>query len=144
MSFRVIGKHGAGGAVEALNELVEDRAQMALLVSAKLHEYWSQEASFREDEAALTVAEVSAIASESEGKWRNTRATNRIVRVLRSTETVQEKYLRSLHETMRSKNATRIIVITTGEFAQSAVDFANTRPIELYGKNELINMLRKF
>jgi DNA mismatch repair protein MutS len=27
--------------------------------------------------------------------------------------------------------------ITTGEFAQSAVDFANTRPIELYGKNSV-------
>lgn len=92
----------------------------------------------------ISDTEIEIIASESEGKWRNTRATNRIVRVLRSTETVQEKYLRSLHETMRSKNATRIIVITTGEFAQSAVDFANTRPIELYGKNELINMLRKF
>jgi HJR/Mrr/RecB family endonuclease len=42
------------------------------------------------------------------------------------------------------KNATRTIVITSGDFAQSAVDFANTRPIELYGKNELINLLRKF
>ncbi|OHD63587.1 MAG: hypothetical protein A2176_06185 [Spirochaetes bacterium RBG_13_51_14] len=88
--------------------------------------------------------EIEIIGSESEGKWRNTRATNRIIRLLRTTDTIQEKFLRAVHEDMKAKNATRIIVITTGEFAQSAIDFANTRPIELYGKNELINMLRKF
>ncbi|MBN2161277.1 MAG: tetratricopeptide repeat protein [Spirochaetes bacterium] len=92
----------------------------------------------------ISDTEIEIIASESEGKWRNTRATNRVIRVLRTTDVIQEKLLRSLHESMKSKNATRIIVITTGEFAQSALDFANTRPIELYGKNELVNMLRKF
>ncbi len=92
----------------------------------------------------ISDTEIEIIASESEGKWRNTRATNRIIRLIRSTDILQEKYLRTLHENMKAKNATRIIVISAGEFAQSAIDFANTRPIELYGKNELINMLRKF
>jgi tetratricopeptide (TPR) repeat protein len=92
----------------------------------------------------ISDTEIEIIASESEGKWRNTRATNRIIRLMRSTDVIQEKYLRALHENLKAKNATRIIVITTGEFAQSAVEFANTRPIELYGKNELINMLSKF
>ena len=88
--------------------------------------------------------EIEMLASESEGKWRNTRATNRLVRIIRTTDTVQEKFLRNLYEIMKSRNATRIIVITTGDYGQAAVDFANTRPIELYGKNELINLLRKF
>ncbi len=96
------------------------------------------------DITIISDTEIEIIASESEGKWRNTRATNRIIRLVRSTDVIQEKSLRALHESMKAKNATRIIVITTGEFAQSAVDFANTRPIELYGKNELINMLSKF
>jgi HJR/Mrr/RecB family endonuclease len=88
--------------------------------------------------------DIEIVATESEGKWRNTRQTNRLVRILRSTDTIQEKFLRALHENMKAKNATRIIVISTGDYAQSAIDFANTRPIELYSKNELINMLRSF
>ncbi len=88
--------------------------------------------------------EIEMIGTESEGKWRNTRQTNRLIRIYRDTETIQEKTLRSLHENMKAKNATRIIVISTGDFSQSAIDFANTRPIELYGKNELVGMLKKF
>jgi len=88
--------------------------------------------------------EIEMIATESEGKWRNTRQTNRLIRIYRDTETIQDKTLRNLHEGMKAKNATRIIVISTGDFSQAAVDFANTRPIELYGKNELVGMLRKF
>jgi tetratricopeptide (TPR) repeat protein len=96
------------------------------------------------DVEIISDTEIEILATESEGKWRNTRATNRIIRIIRTTDTLQEKLLRNLHESMKMKNATRIIVITTGEFAQSAVDFANTRPIELYGKNELISLLSKF
>jgi len=43
---------------------------------------------------------------------------------------------------MKPKNATRAIIISTGEFSQAAVDFSNTRPIELYGKSELVKLLR--
>jgi tetratricopeptide (TPR) repeat protein len=92
----------------------------------------------------ISDTDIEIIATESEGKWRNTRQTNRLIRILRSTDTIQEKFLRALHENMKAKNATRIIVISTGDYAQSAIDFANTRPIELYSKNELINMLRSF
>jgi HJR/Mrr/RecB family endonuclease len=92
----------------------------------------------------ISDTEVEMVATESEGKWRNTRQTNRLIHITRTTDTLQEKFLRTLHENMKVKNATRIIVITTGDYAQSAVEFANTRPIELYGKNELINILRKF
>ncbi len=92
----------------------------------------------------ISDTEIEMIVTESKGKWRNTRQTNRIIRILRTTDTVQEKFLRGIYENMKMKNATRIIIITTGDYAQSAIDFSNTRPIELYGKNELINMLRKF
>ncbi|MBN1496636.1 MAG: tetratricopeptide repeat protein [Spirochaetes bacterium] len=92
----------------------------------------------------ISDTEIEMVATESEGKWRNTRQTNRLIRIIRTTDTIQERFLRTLHENMRNKNATRIIIITTGDYAQSAVEFANTRPIELYGKNELINILRKF
>jgi len=87
--------------------------------------------------------DIEIIGTETEGKWRNTRQTNRIIRIIRTTDTIQDRLLRRLYESMKLKNATRIIVITTGDFSQSAVDFANTRPIELMGKAQLVELLRK-
>jgi hypothetical protein len=87
--------------------------------------------------------EIEIIASDSEGKWRNARQFNKIIRVIRTTDVVMEKLLRNLHEGLKLKNAIRALIITAGEFDQKAVDFANTRPIDLLGKSELINLLKK-
>jgi len=87
--------------------------------------------------------DIEIIGTETEGKWRNTRQTNRIIRIIRTTDTIQDRLLRRLHQPLHLTNATRIIVITTGDFSQSAVDFANTRPIELMGKAQLVELLRK-
>ncbi len=95
------------------------------------------------DVEIINDTEIEIVATETEGKWRNARQTNRIVRIIRTTDLLPETLLRRLHEKMRSKNATRIIIITTGEFDGKAVDFANTRPIELYGKSELVDLLKK-
>lgn len=91
----------------------------------------------------LSDTEIEIIATESDGKWRNTRQTNKIIRVIRTTDTVQEKLLRDLHESMKPRNASRIMIITTGDFSKQAVDFANTRPIELYEKSDLVDLLKK-
>jgi len=95
------------------------------------------------DVEIMSDTDIEITAIESEGKWRNTRQINRIVRIIRTTDTIREQFVRDLHETMRSRNANRIIIITTGDFSHAALDFANTRPIELLGKSELIDMLRK-
>jgi tetratricopeptide (TPR) repeat protein len=91
----------------------------------------------------ISDTEIEIMASESEGKWRNTRSTNRLIRFCRTTDIIQEKFLRNLQESMRIKNVTRVILITSGEFSQSALDFASTRPLVLYGKNELVNLMKK-
>jgi type III secretion system FlhB-like substrate exporter len=44
---------------------------------------------------------------------------------------------------MRAKNATRILVITTGDISAKAIEFANTRPIEIKGKADLVELLKK-
>ncbi len=90
----------------------------------------------------ISDTEIEILATETEGKWRNTRKTNRIIRIIRTTDTVSDKLLRRIHESMKPKNATRAVIITTGDFSQSAIDFSNTRPIELFGKSELIKLLR--
>ena len=87
-------------------------------------------------------SEIEILATETEGKWRNTRMSNRIVRILRTTDTVTDKLLRKIHESMKPRNATRIIVISTGDYSQAAAEFAGTRPIELLGKPELVRLLK--
>ncbi len=90
----------------------------------------------------ISDTEIEILATETEGKWRNTRKTNRIIRIIRTTDTVSDKLLRRIHESMKPKNATRAVIITTGDFSQSSIEFSNTRPIELFGKSELIKLLR--
>lgn len=90
----------------------------------------------------ISDTDIEIIATETEGKWRNTRKTNRIIRIIRTTDTISDKLLRSIHETMKPKNATRAVIISTGEYSQTAVEFSNTRPIELMSKNELIKLLK--
>jgi tetratricopeptide (TPR) repeat protein len=91
----------------------------------------------------LSDTEIEITSVDSEGKWRNARQTNKIVRVIRTTDSIQERLLRQMHESMKSRNAMRIIIITTSEFSQTALDFANTRPIELYGKSDLVKLLSR-
>ncbi len=91
----------------------------------------------------ISDTEIEIIANETEGKWRNTRQTNRIIRFIRTTDKVQESLLRKLHESMKLKNASRVMIISTGEYSSKAVDFANTRPIEILSKSDLIEILKK-
>ncbi|MDY6935213.1 MAG: tetratricopeptide repeat protein [Spirochaetota bacterium] len=87
--------------------------------------------------------EIEVLATEMDGKWRNIRKTNKIIKILRNTDIVSDRFLRKLYESMKPKNATRVIVISAGDFSQTALDFANTRPIDLFGKKELVDLLKK-
>ncbi|MFH0975563.1 MAG: tetratricopeptide repeat protein [Spirochaetota bacterium] len=94
-------------------------------------------------EIETTDTEVEIIASEPEGRFRNMKKSNRLIKIIRSTNLISDSVLRKLHESLRTKNATRIAIITAGDFSQSAVEFANTRPIDLYGKSKLVEILSK-
>ena len=90
----------------------------------------------------ISDTDIEIVATETEGKWRNTRKTNRIIRIIRTTDTIGDRMLRDIHESMKPKNATRAIIISTGEYSQQAIDFSNTRPIELMSKTDLIKLLK--
>ncbi len=91
----------------------------------------------------MSDTDIEMLVTETEGKWRNTRRSNKIIRILRTTDTINDKLLRQLHEKMKPKNANRVVIISTGDYSQSAMDFSNTRPIELIGKGELVKLLRQ-
>lgn len=89
----------------------------------------------------LSDTDIEMQASEAGDARRNTRKQYRLVRFLRTTDSLKEDFLRKLYESMKPKNVQRIIVITTGDFSAEAVNFANTRPIELFSKSQLVELL---
>lgn len=94
------------------------------------------------DLQVISDSEVHILATETEGNWRNTKRTNRLIYIFRTTEPVPEKALRQMHEDMRSKGAIRGMALTTSEFTQQAQLFSQSRPIELKDKKEFIALLR--
>jgi tetratricopeptide (TPR) repeat protein len=94
-------------------------------------------------EIETTDTEVEIIATEPEGRFRNMKRSNRLIIIIRNTDMITDTLLRKLNENLKTKNATRIVIITAGEFSQSAIEFANTRPIDLLGKSKLVEILSK-
>jgi tetratricopeptide (TPR) repeat protein len=82
------------------------------------------------------------IAVENQSKWRNARKIPKLIRFMRVPETVDESTVRSLNEEMRKQNITRGILITSSNFSRLALDFAESRPIELHNKERLQELLR--
>ncbi len=94
-------------------------------------------------EIEVNDTEADIIAAEPEGRFRNMKKSNRLVKIIRSTSFISDATLRKLNESLKTKNATRIVIITAGEFSQSALEFANTRPIDLFGKSKLVEILSR-
>jgi tetratricopeptide (TPR) repeat protein len=89
----------------------------------------------------ISDTEIMILGSENEER-RNTRRIQKLVRIIRTTDTISEAPLRRIHEDLKPKNAQRAVIVTTGEFSPEAVEFSNTRPIELFDKTRLLTLLR--
>ena len=99
---------------------------------------------------ALTVRDVSPIeggcqvyAVEAQSKWRNARSVPKLIRFLRITDTVDESAVRSIHEEMKKEQVSRGIIISSANFSRLAIDYAENRPIELYKRDRLQQLLSK-
>jgi tetratricopeptide (TPR) repeat protein len=87
-------------------------------------------------------SEVHILATEEEGNRRNSKKSNRLIYILRTTDMVPERLVRQLHEEMRSRGANKGACISTSEFSSQAHAFIQSRPIELYDRKQLIALLR--
>ncbi|MDR1239219.1 MAG: tetratricopeptide repeat protein [Treponema sp.] len=85
--------------------------------------------------------ELTAIENDS-AKWRNNRKMPRLIRFYRSPDPVDEPRVRSILDDAKDRNITRAAVITSAEFTRAALDYANSRPIELFNKEKLQTMLQ--
>jgi tetratricopeptide (TPR) repeat protein len=84
------------------------------------------------------------IATENDNaKWRNTRKLPRLIWFLRVPESIDDSTLRNMQETMKQMQITRGHIITSSAFSRKAVEFSESRPIELVTKDRLLEMLKK-
>jgi tetratricopeptide (TPR) repeat protein len=80
--------------------------------------------------------EVIAIENDN-AKWRNTRKMPRLIRFFRMPEMVDESKIRSLLEDMKNQNMNRCTLVTSSGFTRAAIEFSDSRPIELFDKEQL-------
>ena len=99
---------------------------------------------------SLTVREADSIeggaqvvAVEAQSKWRNARKLPKLLWFLRVTNIVDESTTRSVHEVMRKENIHRGVIVCSSTFSKKATDYAESRPIDLYDKDTLQDLLRK-
>jgi tetratricopeptide (TPR) repeat protein len=86
--------------------------------------------------------EITAIENDS-AKWRNSRKMPRLIRFYRSPDPVDEPKVRSILDDAKDRNITGAMIITSAEFSRSALDYANSRSIELFNKEKLQAMLQR-
>jgi tetratricopeptide (TPR) repeat protein len=82
------------------------------------------------------------LAVESNSRWRNARKMPKLLWFLRIPENVDESTIRAMHEELRKSNISRGVIISSSSFSRKAIDYAESRPIELMGTDQLQEFLR--
>ncbi len=82
-------------------------------------------------------------AVEAEKNWRSGRPMPRLILFMRENDMIDVSIVRSLSEKMKKNNMSRGIVVTSSSFARKAIEFAETRPIDLVDKEQLSAVLKK-
>jgi tetratricopeptide (TPR) repeat protein len=71
------------------------------------------------------------------------RAMPRLIRFYRGSEPAEEGEIRSILDEAKEQNVPKAALIASAGFSSGALEFANSRPVELFGKEKLQAMLRK-
>jgi tetratricopeptide (TPR) repeat protein len=83
------------------------------------------------------------LAVESESKWRNARKMPKLIRFYRISDMVKDSTVRAMQEEMRKMNITRGVIVSSSGYSKIALDFAESRPIDLIDKDKLRELLQK-
>jgi tetratricopeptide (TPR) repeat protein len=67
----------------------------------------------------------------------------RLIRFYRGNDPADEGEIRSILDDAKEQNIPKAAVIASAGFSPAALEFANSRPVELFGKEKLQSMLRK-
>ena len=86
---------------------------------------------------------VSILGIESGGRWKSARKNKVVLKILRTTDPVPDSIIRKIHEELKANGAVRGICIATSDFTPTAKAYVQSRPIDLYGKKEIAELLKK-
>ena len=82
------------------------------------------------------------ISGFEDSKRLGTRKLPRLVRFYRTTEPVDDTIVRDTLEEMKKNNVIRGVIISSAVFTRKALEFAENRPIELYDRERLQELLK--
>jgi len=82
------------------------------------------------------------IAVDSDTRWRNAKKLPKLMWFLRVPESLGESTVRAVHEKMRKLNVSRGVIINSSNFSRKAIDYAESRPVDLIGKENLQEHLK--
>jgi tetratricopeptide (TPR) repeat protein len=92
---------------------------------------------------AKSIAEGSEILAVEGDDAKFGRKMPRLIRFYRGNDPADEAEIRSILEDAREQNIPKAVVVASAGFSPAALEFANSRPVELADKDKLRNMLRK-
>jgi len=86
-------------------------------------------------------ADFIAVESESD-KWLGTKKMPRLLKFFRVSDPIDDSVIRSLLDHMKKLGVIRGVIVTSSVFTRTAVEFAENRPVELYNKEQLQELLK--
>ena len=86
---------------------------------------------------------ISAVGIEADAaKWRSSKPMTRIVKFRRENITIEVEEIRLFVDEMKQSNCQRAMYFHVGKFSRPARDFAETRPVDLYGTDKIQELLK--
>ena len=79
---------------------------------------------------------------EVDSKRLGTRKMPRLIRFYRTTEALDDSAVRAMLEEMKKNNVIRGIIVSSSVFTRRAIEFAENRPIDLYDRDRLQEVLK--
>jgi HJR/Mrr/RecB family endonuclease len=86
---------------------------------------------------------IISIENENDEKFRNVKKMPKLMLFFRTSSNIDEAPLREVVEEIRKLGASKCYVVTNTAFTRAAQAFAETRPYELIGKDQLQTLLKR-
>lgn len=83
------------------------------------------------------------VVEKNTGQWRNARKFPKLMLFLRATANVDLPVIRDFHEDITNFKVSRGMIFAGTQFTRTALEFAESRPIEIYSKDKLQELLHK-
>lgn len=85
---------------------------------------------------------IEMLVSENNNGWINLKKKLKIMRVYRGSDPIDERQIREISDFIKAKEYFKAFIISAVGFTERAIAFAQERPLELIGKNELQKILK--